>query len=142
MQLKVEAYAKWLVVPGRMCSFQPTCGTALALEHNGDLFSCDHLVDPDYFLGNVMDQELVKLASSAAQRQFGERKWKIYPRNAGFVKFCLSVREGAQRIDSQGPDAKRLEGIISVIPFRLFSNTFFLAWNGLIIGPTEINLLP
>ena len=35
-----------------LCVFSPTCGNALALEHNGDVYSCDHYVEPDYLLGN------------------------------------------------------------------------------------------
>ena len=38
-----------------LCIFSPTCGNALALEHNGDLYSCDHFVEPDYRLGNILE---------------------------------------------------------------------------------------
>ena len=38
-----------------LCIFQPTCGAGAALEHNGDLYSCDHFVDPRYLLGNIME---------------------------------------------------------------------------------------
>jgi radical SAM protein with 4Fe4S-binding SPASM domain len=37
-----------------MCVFEETCGLGLALEHNGDLYSCDHFVEPDYLLGNII----------------------------------------------------------------------------------------
>ena len=38
-----------------MCVFNETCGTGLAIEHNGDLYACDHFVEPNYFLGNIQD---------------------------------------------------------------------------------------
>ena len=46
------ALANWIGQPS-LCIFQPTCGSALALEHNGDLYSCDHFVEPAYLLGNI-----------------------------------------------------------------------------------------
>jgi serine-type anaerobic sulfatase-maturating enzyme len=54
--------------------FAPTCGTALALEHNGDLYSCDHFVEPNYLLGNILKTPLNDLVTSNAQRQFGQNK--------------------------------------------------------------------
>ncbi len=46
------ALANWIGQPS-LCIFQPTCGNALALEHNGDLYSCDHFVEPAFLLGNI-----------------------------------------------------------------------------------------
>jgi uncharacterized protein len=65
--------------PPPVCIFSPTCGTALALEHNGDLYSCDHFVEPDYLLGNILDTPLIELVSSDAQRQFGLNKRDVLP---------------------------------------------------------------
>src|SRR3712207_7728122 len=48
--------------------------SALAMEHNGDLYSCDHFVDPEHHLGNVRETPLRELAESAAQRAFGAAK--------------------------------------------------------------------
>ena len=48
------ALRNWLgMSTSGMCVFNETCGTALALEHNGDLYSCDHFVEPNYMLGNI-----------------------------------------------------------------------------------------
>ena len=57
-----------------LCIHAPTCGTALALEHNGDLYSCDHFVEPDYLLGNIHDTHMLDLVASPEQRAFGQAK--------------------------------------------------------------------
>src|SRR5674476_116175 len=74
------ALAAWAVEPPTVCIFSPTCGTALTLEHNGDLYSCDHFVEPNYLLGNILDTPLIELVSSDAQRQFGLNKRDALPR--------------------------------------------------------------
>ncbi len=57
-----------------LCIFQPTCGEGVALEHNGDLYSCDHFVDPDHLLGNIMETPVGELVRSERQRAFGRAK--------------------------------------------------------------------
>ena len=54
-----------------LCIFSPTCGDALALEHNGDLYSCDHYVEPDYLLGNIRQTSIADLVASKKQLAFG-----------------------------------------------------------------------
>ena len=44
------ALASWVGVPPSLCIFQQTCGDAVALEHNGDVYSCDHFVEPTHLL--------------------------------------------------------------------------------------------
>ena len=53
IQMFDAALASWVGAPPSMCIFSETCGSALALEHNGDLYSCDHFVEPKYLLGNI-----------------------------------------------------------------------------------------
>jgi len=72
------ALANWLGQPS-LCIFQPTCGNALALEHNGDLYSCDHFVEPAYLLGNIQETHLIDLVSSDQQRKFGQDKFDTLP---------------------------------------------------------------
>lgn len=62
-----------------LCIFAPTCGNALALEHNGDLYSCDHYVEPDYLLGNIKETHMLELVASEKQRQFGRDKLASLP---------------------------------------------------------------
>jgi uncharacterized protein len=51
----------------------------LALEHNGDLYSCDHFVDPEHLLGNIMTTHMVELVASPGQRAFGAAKRDTLP---------------------------------------------------------------
>lgn len=68
------ALAKWLGLPGGTCVFAETCGQAFALEHNGDVYACDHYVYPRYRLGNLLNQSLAELADSEPARKFGNDK--------------------------------------------------------------------
>jgi len=63
-----------------LCIHSPTCGTALALEHNGDLYSCDHFVEPNYRLGNIRETPMLDLVASERQRRFGRDKQDTLPR--------------------------------------------------------------
>jgi len=74
------ALANWYGEPAGVCIFQETCGLALVLEHNGDLYSCDHFVEPAYRLGNILDEPMIDLLSSPRQRQFGLAKRDGLPR--------------------------------------------------------------
>jgi uncharacterized protein len=74
-----SALASWVGVPGSLCIFAETCGQATALEHNGDLYSCDHFVEPKYFLGNIQQQPLVQLLTSGQQQEFGADKRDTLP---------------------------------------------------------------
>ncbi|OHD73669.1 MAG: anaerobic sulfatase maturase [Spirochaetes bacterium RBG_13_68_11] len=62
-----------------LCVFDERCGTALVLEHNGDVYSCDHYVYPEFWLGNIIETPLNELARSAAQTAFGEAKRNTLP---------------------------------------------------------------
>ncbi len=62
-----------------LCIFSPTCGNALAIEHNGDLYSCDHYVEPDYLLGNILEERMIDLVASDQQRKFGQDKYDNLP---------------------------------------------------------------
>jgi len=73
------ALASWAGVRPALCIFNETCGNALALEHNGDLYSCDHFVDPPYLLGNITKTHMVELVASPAQRAFGNAKRDTLP---------------------------------------------------------------
>ena len=74
------ALAGWLGRAGTVCIFGPTCGLGMALEHNGDLYSCDHFVEPNYYLGNILKTPMIELAASEKQRKFGQDKTNTLPR--------------------------------------------------------------
>lgn len=74
VQLFDGTFAKWLGAPGGPCVFAETCGRALALEHNGDLYPCDHYVYPRYHLGNVAETPIASMADGRKMADFGEAK--------------------------------------------------------------------
>jgi len=78
VQLFDVALGSW-IGQHSLCVFSPTCGNALALEHNGDLYSCDHFVEPDYLLGNIQETHMIELIASDRQRQFGKHKLESLP---------------------------------------------------------------
>jgi uncharacterized protein len=63
-----------------LCIFRPVCGDIPVIEHNGDFFSCDHFVDSEHRVGNIIETPLVVMLESQAQREFGQAKWKTLPR--------------------------------------------------------------
>jgi uncharacterized protein len=67
------------------CIVAPTCGAALVLEHNGDVYSCDHFVEPEHRLGNIKDTPLRTLITSEKQRRFGQSKYDTLPK---YCKEC------------------------------------------------------
>lgn len=79
VQLFDSALGAWLGIGASMCVFQETCGNALALEYNGDLYACDHYVEPRYLLGNIGDTPLRELVDSPRQRAFGAAKRDALP---------------------------------------------------------------
>lgn len=80
VQIFDVALAAWSGNRPGLCVFEETCGTAMAMEHNGDLYSCDHFVEPDYLLGNITTTSMIELAGSPQQRQFGDDKRDKLPR--------------------------------------------------------------
>jgi uncharacterized protein len=79
VQMFDVALANWYGQPPGLCVHSETCGLALALEHNGDLYSCDHFVEPDYKLGNISDTPMIELITSPPQQQFGQAKLDTLP---------------------------------------------------------------
>jgi len=71
--------ANWCGVQPGTCVHSPTCGGNSVLEHNGDLYPCDHFVYPKYRLGNIGEQSLRSLMESAAQVRFGIDKRNALP---------------------------------------------------------------
>jgi len=80
VQIFDVALAAWVGQRPGLCIFEETCGTALAMEHNGDLYACDHFVEPKYKLGNIVDAPMTALVGSDEQRRFGLAKRDALPR--------------------------------------------------------------
>ncbi|MEX0987012.1 MAG: anaerobic sulfatase-maturation protein [Bacteroidales bacterium] len=74
-----------------LCTMRLVCGDGLVMEHNGDVYSCDHYVYPQFHLGNVMNDNLEELAKSDVQLKFGLDKRDTLPkecRECEFLKMC------------------------------------------------------
>ncbi len=78
------ALEAWFGRDPSLCIFRQTCGSAMAMEHNGDLYSCDHYVYPENKLGNILREDLLSLAGSDQQRKFGLDKLDTLP------EFCIN----------------------------------------------------
>jgi uncharacterized protein len=83
VQLFDVTLANWVGEPPGLCVHSETCGLALALEHTGDLYSCDHFVEPRYRLGNIKEHRMLDLVASRQQTRFGLDKRDALP------QFCL-----------------------------------------------------
>lgn len=74
-----------------LCSMAPYCGCSLAVEHNGDVYTCDHFVFEDYKLGNIFEKNIAEMAKSDQQLFFEQRKQDTLSRqcrNCPFIKAC------------------------------------------------------
>jgi uncharacterized protein len=80
VQLFETSLGIWLGLPSAICVFSKTCGACLALEHNGDLYSCDHYVQPDTFLGNIAQTPVDSLVFSPQQEAFCQNKKTLLPK--------------------------------------------------------------
>lgn len=94
VQLFETALGLVMGLPASLCVHAERCGTGLVIEHNGDVYSCDHFVSPEYKLGNITDTALADMVDGAAQRRFGCDKRDTLPR---YCRRCrhLSLCAGA-----------------------------------------------
>lgn len=79
VQLFDATLAQWCGVQPGVCSMGETCGDALVVEHNGDVYSCDHFVYPEYLLGNIRETPLLEIYRSRKRRDFGLGKRNTLP---------------------------------------------------------------
>lgn len=74
IQLFEQTLAAWCGLPPQVCVFAPECGSAFAMEMNGDVYNCDHFVHPEYKLGNIYRQSLREMNLGKQNRRFGSDK--------------------------------------------------------------------
>lgn len=86
VQLFDVALGKWLGIPGGLCYFSETCGRAMAIEHDGNVYPCDHYVYPRYRLANVLETGLGAIADDPRMQAFGEAKRNTLP------EMCVKCR--------------------------------------------------
>ncbi|MCF8067351.1 MAG: anaerobic sulfatase maturase [Desulfobacterales bacterium] len=77
------ALNNWMEIPSPLCTFSKSCRNSGALEHNGDIYACDHYVYPEYKLGNIMESDIARIMVS--QKDIGPRKIETLP---GYCKKC------------------------------------------------------
>ncbi len=83
VQMFDVALANWYGEPAGLCVHSATCGSALAMEWNGDVYACDHFVEPGYLRGTITERSLLELVGAPEQRRFGRDKLDKLPR------YCL-----------------------------------------------------
>ena len=82
--------SQWMGVYGVMCTFGPICGKGMAIEHDGNIYSCDHFVYPEYKLGNIKQNHLSEMAFSQKQRKFGFNKQRTLPQYCKDCEFLFA----------------------------------------------------
>ena len=90
VQIFDATLANWSGEPPGICSMSPTCGRAAAMEANGDVYSCDHFVFPNYRLGNIRQQSLTTMLYGERQQQFGRNKSASLPRQCRECRFLFA----------------------------------------------------
>lgn len=80
IQLFDATLANWVGQPPGICSLAPTCGHAGVVEWNGDVYSCDHFVFPEYLLGNIRERSIAEMMYSLRQQAFGQAKRSSLPK--------------------------------------------------------------
>ena len=90
IQLFDSTLANWIGEQPGVCSMAKNCGHAGVMEYNGDVYSCDHFVFPEYKLGNLYSNTLVEMMYSDKQTKFGEAKSKTLPAQCKECEFLFA----------------------------------------------------
>ena len=81
------AVAQWKGMDSQLCIYHEFCGKGVALEHDGNLYSCDHYVYPEYKLGNILETSSSRMVFSEQQTKFGFAKLNSLPQQC--VECCF-----------------------------------------------------
>lgn len=92
VQLFDTTLAQWCGVQPSLCSFCPTCGDGLVVEHNGDVYMCDHFVYPEYRLGNIETEHLRDLQRKPELFRFGIEKRNSLPTDCRRCEYLFACR--------------------------------------------------
>jgi len=113
VQLFDVALAQWYGVRPALCAFCDTCGDSLVVEHNGDIYSCDHFVYPQYKLGNLNDTTLVEAFASRRQADFGAAKHNRLPEECIKCRYWFACRGECpkHRFDRTADGAEHLNAL-------------------------------
>ena len=104
VQMFDVALANWYGEPPGLCVHSETCGLALAIEHTGDLYSCDHFVEPEFKLGNIRETHMIELVASPAAAAFGlDKRDTLAAATAASATSGSPATAAAPRIASSRP---------------------------------------
>ncbi|HKN24242.1 MAG TPA: anaerobic sulfatase maturase [Candidatus Acidoferrum sp.] len=84
------AVAQWKGMDSQLCIYHEFCGKGVALEHDGNLYSCDHYVYPEYKLGNILETSSSRMVFSDQQQKFGFDKFNSLPRQCAQCSFLFA----------------------------------------------------
>jgi uncharacterized protein len=86
------ALNSWMYGNSPICFFSGRCGRAVIIEHNGDIYSCDHFMYPAYRLGNILEDDLTAMIDSSQQVAFGAQKELALPRVCRECAYLFACR--------------------------------------------------
>lgn len=87
----------WVGAPPALCIFAPRCGNALAMESNGDVFSCDHYVYPEFHLGNCLERDFAEMVTCDKQVDFGKDKSDTLPAYCRRCRYRFACHGGCPK---------------------------------------------
>ena len=90
VQIFDATLANWVGVTPGICSLSAHCGHAAVMEHNGDVYSCDHFVFPEYRLGNLNEKTITEMVYSPQQQRFAQMKTTMLPRQCRECPFLFA----------------------------------------------------
>ncbi len=123
VQMFDATLAGWCGVQPGVCSMGETCGDALVVEHNGDVYSCDHFVYPEYKLGNILETHLADIYRSRKRQEFGLDKRNALPAECLKCKFYFACHgECPKHRFETGADGCRKNSLCEGL-FRYFRHT-------------------
>lgn len=97
IQLFEQTLAAWCGLPPQVCVFAPVCGSAFAMEMNGDVYNCDHFVYPQYKLGNINDTTLRQMNIGRQNRQFGDDKSRLMAQECHSCQWLFACYGGCPK---------------------------------------------
>lgn len=97
VQMFETMLGKWMGIRGGLCVFDETCGRAMALEHDGSVYSCDHYVYPEYYLGKLGERSMQEMVNDPRQQKFGRDKKELLPRKCRECYYLAACNGGCPK---------------------------------------------
>ena len=121
IQLFDESVRPFLGMEHALCIYRETCGDVPVVEHNGDFYSCDHYVLPEYKIGNIHERPLAEMVEDERQREFGQKKWTSLPK---YCRECEVLEHVQRRLSRKIASSKRRTAKKVLIIFAPDSKAF------------------